>query len=268
MSLAASIRSIDLGGRRLETAWWGPSPGQAPTLVLLHEGLGCVTLWRDWPALLAEQTGCGVFAYSRFGYGQSDPKPLPWPLTYMQDEARDILPGVLDAAGINNAILIGHSDGGTIAALYASQAQDDRLRGVVLIAAHVIVEELNIAAIRLIRDEYARGELRSRLARYHRDPDMPFHGWSDSWLHPAFRDFDITDCLANIRVPVLALQGTDDPYGTEVQLRTLERHVRARLQTLLITGARHSPHAEAKEQTLDAIAYFVHTILSSSPPRP
>src|SRR5690242_1716605 len=115
-------------GRTIETAWWGAPPEAAPTLVLLHEGLGCVALWRDFPAALADATGCGVFAYSRFGYGQSDGKPLPWPLSYMQDEAREVLPLVLDAAGIRSAVLVGHSDGGSIAACYAGTARDPRLR--------------------------------------------------------------------------------------------------------------------------------------------
>jgi pimeloyl-ACP methyl ester carboxylesterase len=257
---------IALDGKRLETAWWGPSPSAAPTLVLLHEGLGCVALWRDFPALLSEQTGCGVFAYSRFGYGRSDPKPLPWPLTYMQDEARDVLPHVLDAAGIRDTILIGHSDGGSIAAVYAGTAHDPRLRGAVLIAAHFIVEEMNVASIGRIRGEYEQGDLRRRLGRYHPDPDMPFYGWNDSWLHPDFRRFDITGCLPGIDVPVLALQGADDPYGTDVQLHILQRHVRAPLQTLLIPDARHSPHLEAKQPTLDAIAAFVHQTLTGRNP--
>jgi pimeloyl-ACP methyl ester carboxylesterase len=243
--------------RRLETAWWGPAPGEAPTLVLLHEGLGCVALWRDTPALLAEATGCGVFAYSRFGYGQSDPKPLPWPLTYMQDEARDVLPHVLDAAGIREAILVGHSDGGSIAALYAGNTRDRRLRGIVLIAAHFFVEELNIASIRRIRAEYEQGGLRERLARYHRNVDVAFYGWNDSWLHPEFRGFDITADVARIDVPILALQGADDPYGTAEQLDVLQRHAHAPLETALIPDARHAPHLEARPATLDAIARFV-----------
>jgi pimeloyl-ACP methyl ester carboxylesterase len=255
---------LRLNDSHLETAWWGPPPSDAPTLVLLHEGLGCVALWRDFPALLSQQTGCGVFAYSRFGYGKSDPKPLPWPLTYMQDEAREVLPRVLDAAGIRAAVLIGHSDGGSIAALYAGEAPDPRLRGVVLIAAHFIVEEQNIASIRQIRDEYEHGPLRQRLARYHRDPDIPFHGWNDSWLHPAFREFDITACLPDISVPVLGLQGADDPYGTDVQLHVLQRHVRAPLQTMLIPDARHSPHVEAQRATLDTITRFVRATLATA----
>jgi pimeloyl-ACP methyl ester carboxylesterase len=251
---------ITLDNRRLETAWWGPGPTESPTLVLLHEGLGCVALWRDVPAMLAEATGCGVFAYSRFGYGQSDPKPLPWPVTYLQDEARDVLPRVLDAAGISEAILVGHSDGGSIAALFAGEARDRRLRGLVLIAAHFFVEDLNIASIRQIRADYEQGGLRERLARYHRDPDMAFYGWNDSWLHPEFRDFDITPSLARIGVPILALQGADDPYGTVAQLDVLRHHARAPLETALIPGARHVPHLEAKQMTLEAITRFVEPL--------
>jgi pimeloyl-ACP methyl ester carboxylesterase len=251
---------ILLDGQRLEIARWGPDPADAPTLVLLHEGLGCVALWRDVPSLLAEATGCGVFAYSRLGYGQSDPKPLPWPLTYMRDEARDVLPRVLDAAGITEAILVGHSDGGSIAAIFAGETRDRRLRGIVLIAAHFFVEDLNIASIRQIRTEYEQGGLRERLARYHRNVDMAFHGWNDSWLHPEFRGFDITATLPGIVVPILALQGTDDPYGTAAQLDVLQRHARAPLQTALIPGARHAPHLEAKQATLDMIARFVEEV--------
>ena len=249
--------AIVLDNQSLETAWWGPGPAEAPTIVLLHEGLGCVALWRDIPALLAEATGCGVFAYSRLGYGQSDPKPLPWPLTYMQDEARNALPLVLDAAGIRTAVLVGHSDGGSIAAIHAGEEHDARLCGLVLIAAHFFVEEENLDAIRQIREEYGSSALRRRLAKYHRDPDMAFHGWSDSWLHPEFLNFDITASLEGITVPILALQGTDDPYGTERQIDTLRRHARAPLETMLIRGAGHAPHLEAKEATLEAIAAFL-----------
>jgi pimeloyl-ACP methyl ester carboxylesterase len=251
------VASISLDGQRLETAWWGPGPTEAPTIVLLHEGLGCVALWRDVPALLAEATGCGVFAWSRFGYGQSDPKPLPWPLTYMQDEARDVLPRVLDAAGIRDAILLGHSDGGSIAAVFAGEAQDRRLRGAVLIAAHFFVEELNTASIRQIRGEYEQGGLRERLARYHRHVDVAFYGWNASWLNPEFRDFDITASVADITVPILAMQGADDPYGTVAQLEVLQRHARAPLEIMLIPKARHAPHLEAKPATIAAITRFV-----------
>src|ERR1035438_8468592 len=154
-------RDIALDGCRLETAWWGPPPDQAPTLVLLHEGLGCVTLWRDVPEQLAAATGCGVFAYSRFGYGKSDPVTLPRPMTYMHDEALDVLPLVLDAAEITRAMLIGHSDGGSIAAIHAGAMRDPRIAAIVLIAAHFFVEDQNISSIQQIRTDYETTDLRS-----------------------------------------------------------------------------------------------------------
>jgi pimeloyl-ACP methyl ester carboxylesterase len=252
---------MNIDGRTLETKWWGPAPDVAPTLVLLHEGLGCVALWRDFPEVLAASTGCGVFAYSRFGYGNSDPVMLPRPMNYMHDEALVVLPHVLDAAGVGRAVLIGHSDGGSIAAIHAGAVQDTRVVGVVMLAAHFFVEELNIASIRAIKHTYEQGDLRSRLARYHRDVDVAFRGWNDAWLDPKFRAFDITDQVARIRVPVLALQGADDPYGSDEQLRVLKRTARCPVQTRLIEGARHSPHLEAREATLGAIVPFVRSIL-------
>lgn len=255
-------REFTLDGRRLETAWWGPDAGHAPTLVLLHEGLGCVALWRDVPDRLAAETGCRIFAYSRFGYGQSDPVTLPRPMTYMHDEALKVLPRVLDEAGVSRAVLIGHSDGGSIAAIHAGAIRDPRIAGIVLIAAHFFVEDRNIDSIAQIRTDYETTDLRSRLARYHANVDIAFRGWNDAWLDPRFRDFDITGYLPSITVPVLGLQGADDPYGTEAQLKVLERTVNSPLETRLIQGARHSPHLEAKQATLAAIAAFARTNLT------
>jgi pimeloyl-ACP methyl ester carboxylesterase len=246
--------------RYLETQLWGPSPDAAPTLVLLHEGLGCVALWRDFPETLAEATGCGVFAYSRFGYGGSDAVPLPRPMRYMHDEALEVLPRVLDAADVRHAVLVGHSDGGSIAAIHAGTAHDPRVFGVVMIAAHFFVEDINIASILGIKETYEQGDFRRRLARHHRDVDVAFRGWNDAWLDPRFRAFDITEQVARILVPVLALQGTDDPYGTEEQLRMLERVAVCPVETRLIAGARHSPHLEARQATLDAIVPFVRSL--------
>jgi pimeloyl-ACP methyl ester carboxylesterase len=248
-------------GKTIETKWWGPGPGDAPTLVLLHEGLGCVVLWRDFPEALVASTGCGVFAYSRFGYGASDAVKLPRPMSYMHDEALTVLPRVLDAAGVRRAVVVGHSDGGSIAAIHAGAVRDPRVAGVVLIAAHFFVEELNIASIAGIKSTYEQGDLRQRLARYHRDVDVAFRGWNDAWLDPRFEKFDITDHVARILVPVLALQGSDDPYGTAEQLRVLQRVASCPVETQLITGARHSPHLEAKDATLAAIEPFVRSIL-------
>jgi pimeloyl-ACP methyl ester carboxylesterase len=248
-------------GRTLETQWWGPRPEDAPTLVLLHEGLGCVALWRDFPEALVAATGCGVFAYSRFGYGGSDAVGLPRPMSYMHDEAMTVLPRVLDAADVRRSALIGHSDGGSIAAIYAGAAQDARVAGVVLMAAHFFVEELNIASILAIKSHYDQGDLRGRLRRYHRDVDVAFRGWNDAWLDPRFRGFDITDEVARIRVPVMALQGADDPYGSDEQLRVLERAARCSVETRLIEGARHSPHLEARDATMEAIVPFIRGVL-------
>ena len=210
--------------RYLETRWWGPPPEAAPTLVLLHEGLGCVALWRDFPEALAAATGCGVFAYSRFGYGGSDPVTLPRPMRYMHDEALEVLPRVLDAADVRRAVLVGHSDGGSIAAIHAGTVHDPRVLGrgddrrALLRRGHQHRQHPRHQG-RPTR----HGDLRARLARYHRDVDVAFRGWNDAWLDPRFRAFDITEQVARIQVPVLALQGTDDPYGTEEQLRVLER---------------------------------------------
>ncbi|MGE0415596.1 MAG: alpha/beta fold hydrolase [Acetobacteraceae bacterium] len=250
---------IALDEGRLETAWWGlpPGAGGAPTLVLLHEGLGCIDLWRDVPETLAAWTGMAVFAYSRFGYGGSDPKPLPWPMSYMHDEALKVLPRVLDAAGIGRCVLVGHSDGGSIATIHAGGTRDPRVRGVVMMAAHFFVEDLNIASIEQIRIAYRDTDLRQKLARYHRNVDIAFHGWNGAWLDPRFRAFDITRHLQDIRAPILGLQGADDPYGTAEQLAVLDRHARVSVTTRLIPGARHSPHLEAKQETLAAITGFI-----------
>jgi pimeloyl-ACP methyl ester carboxylesterase len=254
--------TIQVDGGTLETAWWGPAPTEAPTLVLLHEGLGSVALWRDVPARLAAATGWGVFAYSRFGYGNSDTATLPRPLTYMQHEAQTVLPQVLRSAGITRAVLIGHSDGGSIAAIYAGSAMpsspaDPALLGLVTLSAHFVVEDVNIDSIRAIRSEYETGTLRRRLARYHREVDTAFRGWNEAWLDPRFRDFDVTGFLPAIRVPILALQGELDPYGTDMQLRIFEANVRAPIATRLVPGAKHSPHLEAADDTIAAITDFV-----------
>jgi pimeloyl-ACP methyl ester carboxylesterase len=268
--------NIKVRGGALEAAWWGPGPAEAPTLVLLHEGLGSVALWREAPERLAASTGWGVFAYSRFGYGNSDSTELPRPLTYMQYEARVVLPEVLRAARIERAVLVGHSDGGSIAAIYAGSwagPEDDgvaggkriidtplSILGLVTIAAHFVVEDLNIASIRQIRAEYETGTLRGRLARYHRDVDVAFLGWNDAWLDPRFQDFDITGLLPHIQVPVLGLQGAADPYGTALQIDILNANVRAPVTTQVIAGAQHSPHLEAKDVTLAAITSFIATL--------
>jgi len=248
---------ITLDGRRIEAAWWGPGPEEAPSIVMLHEGLGCVALWRDVPARIAAATGLGVFAYSRFGYGHSDPVPLPRPLTYLHDEAREVLPRVLDAAGIRRCILLGHSDGASIAAIYAGSCQDFRVRGLVLMAGHFVVEEVGLRAVAETKRRYEEGDLRARLARHHAHVDVAFHGWNGAWLDPRFPEvFDLSSELAHIRVPMLLVQGEADPYGTVEQVRVVERDACCPVETLLLPEVGHAPHLEAKEAVLAAVRDF------------
>jgi pimeloyl-ACP methyl ester carboxylesterase len=174
---------LELGGARLEYRHTGPQPDAAPTLVLLHEGLGSAGLWGDFPDKLAAATGAGVFAYSRVGYGRSSPVPLPRPLTYMQDEA-ETLASVMDAIGLRRGLLVGHSDGASIATLYFGAHQDHRVRGVSMIAPHFVVEDMTVAAISEAKSAYETGDLKGKLARWHDDVETAFRGWNDAWLDP------------------------------------------------------------------------------------
>jgi pimeloyl-ACP methyl ester carboxylesterase len=239
----------------------GPRPDEAPTIVMLHEGLGCVGLWGEFPEKLQKATGCGVFIYSRAGYGQSSPVPLPRPLSYMHDEARETLPNLLDELGFHRGLLLGHSDGASIAAIYAGSRQDTRVGGLVLIAPHFFTEDPGIESIMQARMAYETGDLRQRLARWHKDVDNAFKGWNGAWLDPDFRKWDITEFLAYIRVPILIVQGEDDQYGTVAQIEAAERECYCPVEVALLPGAKHSPQREAPEATLKAITEFVTRVL-------
>jgi pimeloyl-ACP methyl ester carboxylesterase len=253
--------SFPLDGRWIEAAWWGPAPEQAPTLVLLHEGLGCVRLWRDFPARLAEATGFGVFAYSRFGYGQSDSVTLPRPLTCMQEEAHHVLGRVLDAAGVRRCVLVGHSDGASIALIQAGSFQDRRVRGIALIAPHVMVEPFSLVEIQHARHRWNTTDLRTRMRKYHRDPDAAFLGWNDAWLDPRFPSvLDLQPEIAHVRVPILVVQGEADPYGTLEHLRIIERESYCPVDSLVLPGIGHAPHLEAPGPTLAAVGDFTGRI--------
>jgi pimeloyl-ACP methyl ester carboxylesterase len=245
----------------LEYRMLGPRPEAAPTIVMLHEGLGCVGLWGDFPEKLQQASGCGVFVYSRAGYGQSSPVPLPRPLTYMHDEARDVLPRLLDAIGFRRGLLLGHSDGASIAAIYAGTHQDHRIGGLALIAPHFFTEDMGIAAIAAAKTAYETGDLKPRLARWHKHVDNAFYGWNGAWLDPDFRRWDITEQLAYIRVPVLIVQGEGDQYGTVAQIEAATRECYCPVEVALLQGARHSPQREAPEATLAAISGFVGDVL-------
>jgi pimeloyl-ACP methyl ester carboxylesterase len=255
---------LSIGPQRLEYRMIGPRPGEAPTLVMLHEGLGCVGMWGDFPDKLAQATGCGVFAYSREGYGGSSPAKLPRPLSFMHNEARDTLPQVLDTIGFRDGLLIGHSDGASIATIYAGSHQDHRLRGLVLIAPHFFTEGMGIAAIGETKKAYETADLRSKLARWHNDVDNAFRGWNDAWLDPQFRKWDITEELAYIRVPILIVQGADDQYGTVAQIEAAQRDCYCPVEVALLPAARHSPQRDVPEQTLGVISDFVNYRLADN----
>jgi pimeloyl-ACP methyl ester carboxylesterase len=261
MTALPSTGFLSIGAARLEYRMIGPSPADAPTLVLLHEGLGSAKLWGEFPEKLAAATGCGVFVYSRAGYGASSPVPLPRPLDYMHVEALDVLPKLLAAIGFRRGLLVGHSDGASIAAIYAGGIQDHRIRGVALMAPHFIVEDISVASIAQIKTAYETTELRSRLARWHGDVDNAFYGWNAAWLDPKFRGWDISDYLAYIRVPVLIVQGADDHYGTLRQIEIAEAECYCPVEVAIMPGAGHSPHREAAETTLQTIADFARRIL-------
>ncbi|MCC5809571.1 MAG: alpha/beta hydrolase [Ectothiorhodospiraceae bacterium] len=247
---------------RLEYVWHGPAPELAPTLVLLHEGLGCVELWRDFPERLAAETGLGVMAYSRLGYGRSDPVDVPRPLTYMHEEGRDVLPAVLDAAGIQRAILIGHSDGGSIALINAGAVSDPRVRAVVTLAAHVFNEQVCVDSIRAARDAYREQGLRDRLARYHgANVDCAFWGWNRAWLDPDFWHWNIEEFLPGVRVPALVMQGEQDEYGTVAQVDAICRQLGGPVQRRLLADCGHGMHRDQPDALRKQIAAFVSEVL-------
>ena len=249
-----------VGGHRLEVAWHGPPPGAAPTLVFLHEGLGSVSAWRDFPARVAAATGMGALVYSRLGYGESDPVTLPRPLTYMHDEALSVLPEVLDEAGVRECVLFGHSDGGSIALVFAGSGlpQSERVLSLVLEAPHVFVEDVSVTGIAAARVSYETGDLRDRLARHHgANVDGAFRGWNDAWLDPAFRGWNIEEYLPRVRVPSLVIQGEDDAYGTLAQVDAIERGSSGPVTRLVLPRCGHAPHRDRPEEVVAAVAGFV-----------
>jgi pimeloyl-ACP methyl ester carboxylesterase len=253
---------LRIGASDLEYRMIGPTPDEAPTIVMLHEGLGSAGLWGDFPEKLKAATGAGVFVYSRAGYGASTPVQLPRPLDYMQIEALDVLPKLLDAIGFRRGILVGHSDGASIAAIHAGGTGDHRVRAIALIAPHFFTEDMGIAAIAEIKTAYETTDLRAKLARWHRDVDNAFYGWNGAWLDPKFRTWDISDYLAYIRVPVAVIQGADDQYGTIRQVEIAQEECYCPVDVTIIEGAGHSPHREAQEKTLTTISEFANAVLA------
>ncbi len=248
--------SVQAGGKNLDGLCLGPSPSTAPTIVMLHEGLGSVEMWKDFPARVAKETGYGVFVYSRAGYGQSDPADLPLPVDYMTREAVDVLPGVLDAIGFQHGILLGHSDGASITAIYAGSVSDMRVRGLILMAPHFFTEPAGLEAIKEAKNAFEKTDLHERLAKYHRDPDAAFRGWNDAWLNSDFHDWNIGDTIDHWRIPVLAFQGADDEYGSGAQIREVEERTYSPAETAILDECGHAPHRDQPEKTLALVAEF------------
>jgi pimeloyl-ACP methyl ester carboxylesterase len=232
----------------------------APQLVLLHEGLGSVALWRDFPSALASATGCRTITFSRQGYGKSGCLTGPHHLDYMHREALEILPQVIDALSIEDPVLIGHSDGASIAMIHAGDGRW-KVRGLVLMAPHVFVEDMTIAGIEAAKVAFQTTDLKRRLARYHEHADEAFWGWNNIWLSPEFRQWNIENTLSGIRCPILVIQGADDEYGTLAQLERIRAGVKTpRITELVLADCRHSPQRDQPTATLRALAAFVASL--------
>ena len=251
---------IEAGGQRLEYAWVGEDAdaraADEAALVFLHEGLGCVAMWRDFPETVSHLTGRQGFVYSRAGFGRSDPIVRTQPDEFHEREAYKVLPAILDAARIKAAILIGHSDGGTIALMAAGR--DPRIQGVVSMAAHVFNEDITRAGIRDARVAWETTDLRAKLTRYHGDNvDNAFFGWNDTWLRDDFRDWNVEACLAAVTCPVLVVQGADDQYGSPAQVEAIATGVSGPSEVFMIPDCGHAPHHEAPETLFPCINDFI-----------
>jgi pimeloyl-ACP methyl ester carboxylesterase len=255
---------LRIDGTRLECRWIGPGPDEAPTIVFLHEGLGSVSTWRDFPDALAAAAGCGALVYSRVGYGKSDPVDLPRSVRFMHDEAR-VLTAVLAQTGILEPVLLGHSDGASIALIAAGSGPIPGLRALVLEAPHTFAEPCGLESIAKIADVYRNTSLRERLARHHGDnTDVAFWGWNHVWLDPGFRAWNIEDVLPGITVPTLVVQGEDDEYGSWKHVESIQRQSSGPVQTLLLPRCGHAPHAEQRDATLAAMTRFIRRILEGT----
>ena len=264
--------SIGWAGRavRIEHGWIAPERRDAPLLVFLHEGLGSLSMWRDYPQRLCSALGWRGLVYSRPGYGRSTPRDADevWRPDFMHRQADELLPALLQALDIDSSRdkpwLFGHSDGGSIALLYAAH-HGRRIAGAVVLAPHTLVEDLSLASIEQAREAYLHGELRQRLARHHDDPDSAFWGWNRIWLDPGFRGWSIAAELANIQCPLLAVQGLDDEYGTLAQIHSIARHVpQARLLELAHCG--HAPHRDQADVLTVAVQGFIEDLISPALP--
>jgi pimeloyl-ACP methyl ester carboxylesterase len=263
MTRGAEFVDIDWNGKhvRIEHQWLAPERAERPLLVFLHEGLGSLSMWKDFPQRLCDAASCRGLVYSRPGYGRSTPRTAEeaWGLDFMHRQAHEVLPALLRALHVDTETeppwLFGHSDGASIALLYAARFRT-QLAGAIVVAPHVMVEDLSVRSIELARQAYVDTDLRQRLARYHDDPDSAFWGWNRIWLHPPFRDWSIEAEIAAITCPLLAVQGVDDEYGTLEQIHRITRSL-PQTQLLELEGCGHSPHRDQPERLIAASAAFI-----------
>jgi pimeloyl-ACP methyl ester carboxylesterase len=238
-----------------------PSPARAPLVVFLHEGLGSLAMWKDYPQRLCDAGGYRGLVFSRAGYGRSTPRRADerWPVDFMELQARDVLPRLFERLGMGadgtKPWLFGHSDGGSIALIHAASFPD-AVAGVVAVAPHIFVEELSVRSIAAARDAYRSTDIRSRLARYHDDPDSAFWGWNDVWLDPAFRAWSIDAMLHRLRCPILAIQGEEDEYGTLAQVEGIRRRA-PRTEVVVLAHCGHSPQRDQPEALTRAVVDFI-----------
>jgi pimeloyl-ACP methyl ester carboxylesterase len=258
LPLITPTRFVHVAGHDLEYVLIGAHQLDRPALVFLHEGLGCLSMWRDFPARVAAATGCRTLIYSRYGYGRSDVLKSPRTPRYLHDEALSALPELLQKLRILRPVLIGHSDGASMALILAGDGRSE-VAGVVAMAPHVFVEDISLEGIRSALETWRSTDLPRRLARYHRDPEATFHGWADIWLSREFGPWNIEEYLASIRCPVLAIQGEDDEYGSMAQLDAIARRARD-VELLKLADCRHSPHKDQPQAVFDAIVGFVGAI--------
>jgi len=246
---------VTVRGRKLEVQRIAGSGKGARTLVFLHEGLGSVAMWRDFPRDAAAATGCEAVVYSRYGYGQSDVLGEPRAVDYMHVEAIEVLPELLARLEVREPVLVGHSDGGSIALIYA--AEHDKVSGLIVMAPHVFVEDISVKSIAEARTAFEASDLPQKLGRYHADAAKTFRGWNDIWLHPDFRGWNIENVLPRIRCPMLAIQGFDDEYGTMAQLEVIARQTGGPVELLRLAHCRHSPHRDQPKVVIEAISRFI-----------
>lgn len=255
-------------GRQIEIEYQWIASGRAerPLLIFLHEGLGSVSMWRDWPARVCDALGCRGLVYSRYGYGQSTPRPMDEDrgVDYLHIQAHEALPGLINALGLaeERPVLFGHSDGGSIALLYAAMFPQS-VSAIAVAAPHIFVEDITLEGIRKAKDIYQSTDFPARLARHHRDGESVFRSWVDIWLTPSFRDWNIEPFLDDIRCPVLAMQGVDDEYGSLEQIRGIRRRV-PQAQLLEIPACGHSPHREQADVVIEALRGFLKQVETST----